>query len=72
MSDAKITTNFFHNNVKTLEEFKQVEQKLFSYEFNQPIKLSVFCEENNTIYFYKTQKVKGHLLMITDGEYVKE
>ena len=69
MVDGKIVKAFFHNRVDTLEEFKQTEQKLFSLEYSQPLKLSVYCAENDTVYFYKTQNVKGHLLMVTDGEY---
>lgn len=69
MADGKIIKAFFHNRVDTLEEFKQTEQKLFSLEYSQPLKLSVYCAENDTVYFYKTQKIKGHLLMVTDGEY---
>lgn len=69
MEDGKVIKAFFHNRVETLEEFKNIEQRLFSLEYVQPLKVSVYCAENDTIYFYKTQKVKGHNLIITDGEY---
>jgi hypothetical protein len=72
MTDGKVITAFFHNKVDTLKEFKDVEQRLFSLEYSQPLKVSVYCVENNTVYFYKTQKVKGHLLMVTDGEYTEK
>lgn len=72
MTDGKVITAFFHNKVDTLKEFKDVEQRLFSLEYSQPLRVSVYCAENNTVYFYKTQKVKGHLLMVTDGEYIEK
>ena len=72
MTDGKVITAFFHNKVDTLKEFKDVEQRLFSLEYSQPLRVSVYCAENNTVYFYKTQKVKGHLLMVTDGEYTEK
>ena len=69
MADGKVIKAFFHERVDTLEQFKNTEQRLFSLEFSQPLRVSVYCAENDTVYFYKTTNYKGHLLIKTDGEY---
>lgn len=54
--------------VGTLEEFKELEQKLFSVELKDETHVTVICEATNKLYYYKSAYILGELRLITDGE----
>ena len=55
--------------VATLDQFKEFEKELFSIQFSNPIKITVFCNEDSKFYYYKTQKTKEGYILLTDGEW---
>lgn len=54
--------------VKTLEEFKELEQKLFSVDIKDDTAITVYCYETGTFYYYKSEEILGRLRLVTSGE----
>ena len=54
--------------VNTLEEFKDLEQKLFSVNIENDTSVTVYCDETRTLYYYKTEEVFGQLRLVTSRE----
>lgn len=55
------------NTDKELELFKQT---IFRSTFNKLIQISVLCEEDNKIYYFKTKNTgDGKYIIIEDGEW---
>ena len=55
--------------LNTILQLEEMEKDLFSTEFFSPIKITIFCNEDNKFYYYKTQKTKEGYILLTDGEW---
>ena len=61
--------NFNIFTAKTLEEFKDLEQKLFSVDIENDTDVTVYCYETDTFYYYKSEEILGKLRLVTSGEH---
>lgn len=54
--------------VNTFDEFKDLEQKLFSTELTSKTDVTIICLENKTFYYYTSVVDLGEWRLVTDGE----
>ena len=54
--------------VNTFDEFKDLEQKLFSTELTSKTDITIVCLENKTFYYYTSVVDLGKWRLVTDGE----